>query len=68
MLVPWTALWEHNFFAVHSPAVASLMGNPFIRGAVTGVGVITAAAGIRELIGMLVERETARTGRRSDQP
>ena len=33
-----------------------MMANPFVRGAVTGVGVVTVVAGIRELFGVFVSR------------
>jgi hypothetical protein len=51
-LAPWTALWDHNWFARLVPALGTAMANLFVRGAVTGVGLITIAAGVRELFGV----------------
>jgi hypothetical protein len=52
MLAPWTALWEHNWFARLWPPVQAAMDSAFVRGAVSGVGLVTVAAGIRELFGV----------------
>ena len=41
-MAPWTALWERNFFADAVPALGVWMANEYVRGAVTGVGVVTA--------------------------
>lgn len=56
LLAPWTALWDQNLFARIVPALGVVMANPFVRGAVTGVGVVTIAAGIRELFDVFASR------------
>jgi hypothetical protein len=56
LLSPWTALWDQNLFARVIPALGIMMANPFVRGAVTGVGVVTVVAGIRELFGVFASR------------
>ena len=55
-MAPWTALWERNFFADAMPALGELMANQFVRGAVTGVGVVTAIAGLRDLTNAVLAR------------
>jgi len=35
------------------------MSNAFVRGAVTGVGVVTAVAGLRDLSGVILARSAA---------
>lgn len=49
-MVPWSGFWERNAFA-RLPFVAEWLGNAFVRGAVTGIGIITALAGLAELAG-----------------
>jgi hypothetical protein len=56
LLSPWTALWDENLFARIVPTLGLMMANPFVRGAVTGVGVVTVLAGIRELFGVFASR------------
>lgn len=55
-MAPWSALWEHNRFAERRPALRVAIESPYVRGAVTGVGVITAAAGLLELGGAVASR------------
>lgn len=53
---PWTLFWEHNYFAHAWPWAGALMASPFVRGGVTGIGLITAAAGLRDLAAKIFER------------
>jgi len=56
IVAPWTTFWERNLFASVVPALGQWMASPFVRGAVTGVGVITAFAGLRDLTGSILAR------------
>ncbi len=51
---PWMQLWHRNAFAVAVPWLLGLMANPFVRGAVTGIGLVTLGAGIRDLASVFV--------------
>jgi hypothetical protein len=55
-MAPWTALWERNYFAALWPWLDVAMRNNFVRGAVTGVGLITAWAGVKDLSGAFMAR------------
>ena len=50
IVAPWSAFWDRNFFA-QLPFVAGWVSNSFVRGAVSGIGVITGLAGLAELGG-----------------
>jgi hypothetical protein len=56
VVAPWTALWHRNFFAETRPWLEALMANGFVRGGVTGIGVITAVAGLRDLTAAILRR------------
>lgn len=56
---PWTALWDRNYFAALWPWLDVVMRNNYVRGAVTGVGVITAWLGVRDLSAAFVSRWSA---------
>jgi len=48
-VVPWTSIWSLNSL-LHSSATMGLMAdNPFVRGFVSGVGVLHLIVGVREL-------------------
>jgi hypothetical protein len=58
-LAPWSAYWDRNYFAETLPAVRSLITNNFVRGAITGLGVINICAAVVELIGLFASRRRA---------
>lgn len=55
-MAPWSAFWDHNHFAAVHPAVASLAGSAYVRGGVSGIGVITALAGLAEIASLILSR------------
>jgi len=57
-VAPWTALWHQNYFGTRFTPVGDWMANEFVRGAVSGIGVITAAAGLRDLVATIFARRT----------
>ena len=57
--MPWSSFWDRNLFIVALPAVERFLGSPYARGAVSGVGVITAVAGVLELAAAFGARHTA---------
>jgi hypothetical protein len=53
IVAPWkTGFWERNFFVEHLPMLEAVVQNVFFRGAVSGVGAVTALAGLAELAGI----------------
>jgi hypothetical protein len=53
-------VWEHNRFAEARPALEAVLNSPYARGAVTGVGVITALAGLAELGSLILSKARRR--------
>jgi hypothetical protein len=58
LIVPWSAFWDRNYFAGMVPAIHAVITNNFVRGAVSGLGVINLLSGISELVSMLLARKT----------
>jgi len=53
IVAPWRSeVWDRNFFVEHLPAMEAVVQNVFVRGAISGVGAITALAGLAELAGI----------------
>ena len=57
VVAPWSAFWDRNIFASYVPALEPFLASPFVRGAVTGIGAMTAFAGLAELAGIFTARE-----------
>jgi hypothetical protein len=56
IVVPWSAYWDRNYFAQTIPSIYALITNNFVRGAVSGLGVINVSAGLAELVSMVMSR------------
>lgn len=48
-VVPWTSIWTLNALLHSSTAVAMWADNPFVRGFVSGIGLLHLLVGMREL-------------------
>ena len=49
VFVPWSQLWEHNVLLGYSFHLRGLLLNNFLRGAVSGLGVVDLVLGCSEL-------------------
>lgn len=56
VLAPWSSIWERNYFIAQFPWVAAIAENSFVRGGVTGLGVVNIAAGLAELLTLFALR------------
>jgi len=59
LVTPWSEFWDHNYFVSTVPALRAVLQNNFVRGAVTGIGVLTVMAGLAELGAVLAGRREA---------
>jgi hypothetical protein len=58
VVLPWSAFWDHrNYFALAWPAMCPFLGNNFVRGAITGLGVVNLVAGFADLALVFATRE-----------
>lgn len=55
-VVPWSTYWDRNYFADALPLLHMLITNDFVRGAVSGLGVVNIVAGIAELFSVFSAR------------
>jgi len=63
IVLPWSGFWEHNYFAAAWPPLQSVLTNNFVRGAVTGLGLVNLCAGFADLARVFVARPPAGSGR-----
>lgn len=56
LFVPWSGFWERNYFAEAAPFIGWLTRNFFVRGAVSGLGLINVVAGLVELVSVFSRR------------
>jgi hypothetical protein len=56
LLAPWSEFWDRNYFAQALPFVHALMINNFVRGAVSGLGLVNMGAAVAEMHAFFAER------------
>ena len=56
IVLPWSAFWERNYFA-YWPTLRVLMTNNYVRGAISGLGVLNLLAGLSELAPVFTTRK-----------
>ncbi len=56
VVVPWSSFWERNYFLQMLPVLRPVLTNAFVRGAVSGLGVVNLCAGLIEIVPMFLER------------
>lgn len=56
LLVPWSEFWDRNYFVQGVAFVHAMAINNFVRGAVSGVGVVNLVAAIIEIKAMFADR------------
>lgn len=56
----WPALWDRNYFTEAWPAIQPVLANNFVRGAITGLGLVNIAAGFADLAAIFADRSSNR--------
>jgi hypothetical protein len=56
VLVPWSSFWERNYFVTALPALQEIVRNNYVRGGVSGLGVVNLLMGFNELAAVLARR------------
>jgi hypothetical protein len=56
LLAPWSEFWDRNYFAQGIPLIHAFMVNNFVRGAVSGLGIVNMAAAVAEMYAFFNER------------
>jgi hypothetical protein len=56
LVLPWSDFWETNYFAAW-PLVHGIVTNNFVRGGVSGLGIVNLVVGFAELAVVLSARD-----------
>ena len=49
VLIPWSTFWERNYFVEWSPALEAMLTSNYVRGAISGLGLVNVGAALVEL-------------------
>jgi hypothetical protein len=61
VLVPWSPFWERNYFVSAYPAIQEFLRNNYLRGGVSGLGIVNLIMGFNELGSLLIARRRVET-------
>lgn len=56
VVVPWSPFWDQNYFGQTLPGVRALITNNYLRGAVSGLGLVNVYLGLAELVRAISSR------------
>ena len=56
IVLPWSLFWERNYFMGVIPGIEPLLTNAFVRGAISGLGIVNLFAGFAEMIPLFTVR------------
>lgn len=77
VVLPWSTLWEHNYFLFHYPALRTILLNHYLRGGISGLGLVDIglalwyAAHFRQVVARWLasaENPAPASARGADQP
>jgi len=49
LVFPWSVLWDHNLFATMGPLWLRYWDNPYLRGAISGLGLLNIYIALAEI-------------------
>ncbi len=50
LVFPWSAFWETNYFVLQVPAIQDYWSSPYLRGAVSGLGLVNLFVALVDLV------------------
>ena len=56
MVAPWSSFWDGNYFTALIPRVQPLLLSPYLRGGISGLGVLTFGVGLIDLVNLVFRR------------
>ncbi len=59
LIVPWTGLLGQNYFADGWPLVRTVVASGFVKGAISGLGLVNLGAAVAEMVALVRKRSDA---------
>jgi hypothetical protein len=60
LVMPWSSFWDRNYFAQAVPVVHAFITNNYVRGGISGLGIVNLYLGLTELFATLAARHSQR--------
>ena len=59
-VAPWSLFWERNYFAALLPMLHGVITSAYVRGAISGLGLVNLVAAVAELRSLRAARRLTR--------
>jgi hypothetical protein len=59
VLIPWSTIWDQNYLARVVPGLGAFIINNYVRGAVSGLGLVNMWSALAELADLVTSRTAA---------
>jgi hypothetical protein len=59
VIIPWSSFWERNYFGEVVPLIRELLTNNYLRGGVTGLGLVNVWLALGDLSDVLASYRAA---------
>lgn len=56
VLIPWSAFWDQNYLARVIPGLGAIIINNYVRGGVSGLGLVNMWSALAELADLVASR------------
>ncbi len=63
IVIPWSAYWDRNYFSQAWPWLGVVLRNNFVRGGISGLGLVDCYVGLLELVAVFGRWWHGDTGR-----
>ena len=50
VFLPWLRIWDNNYLLYLFPQMQPIVENPFLKGAVLGLGIVNILIGVQEVV------------------
>lgn len=60
MVIPWSNYWDKNFFIQEESMFRQILMNNFVRGGISGLGLVNLFLGVSEIASQFITREPRR--------
>ena len=57
LVVPWMPYWQQNYFIDARPYAEAILTNDFVKGAISGLGLVNLFAGLAELASLFLSED-----------
>ena len=68
VVAPWSGYWDTNYFLQEASLIQAILTNDFVRGGISGLGLVNIFAGFSDLAAQIMARDPGAPRSIVDEP